>query len=137
MSVIIFRSTILASAVASFLMIFGNAAFAAQDAATIAQHMNKEKYTKSEIKSYMKDMKGKDVTASGKVQDVESGKRGEKVVLWITVPGREKNFVVDAIVDDVSKFHKNDSVTCTGKFEKYNIFSLNGLTLKDSKCSKK
>jgi hypothetical protein len=107
------------------------------DVKTIAKHLDKGKYTKSEIKDYMKDMKGKEVTAEGHVNDIERGKRNEKIVVWVDVPGREKKFVVDALVEDASGFHMNDAIACKGNFSKYNIFSLNGVTIKDAKCTKR
>ncbi len=107
------------------------------DAKTVAKHLDKEKYTKSEIKDYMKGLKGSEITAEGHINDIESGKKNEKIVVWVDVPGRSKKFVVDALVSDSAGFHKNDAVACKGEFAKYNIFSLNGLTIKDATCKKR
>ena len=107
------------------------------NAATVAEHMDKSKYSSSEIKTYLKGIKGAEVAAEGRINDILTGKTGNRVVVFVSVPGREKNFVVDVFVDDASKLQKNNHVSCTGKYVKYNMFTVNGITLKDGSCAKK
>ncbi|OGW33825.1 MAG: hypothetical protein A2010_06355 [Nitrospirae bacterium GWD2_57_9] len=108
---------------------------AAESAKAVAEHMDKGKHTSSDIKAYLKGLKGKTVTAEGRVNDVLSGKTGNKVVLFVDTP-KSKDFVVDVYVDDASKLHKGDQVSCKGEYARYNMFTLNGITLKDGSCKK-
>lgn len=107
----------------------------ALDAVAIAQHLDKTKYTTTEVKNYIKDLKDKQVIAKGKLHEVLTGKTGTKVVVYVDVPNKSTYFIVDTIVEDASGLHKNDRITCTGKYVKYNMFSLNGITIKGS-CKK-
>ena len=109
----------------------------AVNAKTVAEHMDKSKYSSHEIKSYLKGLKGSEITADGKVNDILTGKTGNRVVLFVNVPGRDKDFVVDVYVDDAGKLHKGDHLSCKGEYSKYNMFTVNGITLKDGSCSKK
>ncbi len=105
-------------------------------AQTIAEHMNKSKYSSAEIKSYLKDLKGKEITADGKIDNILTGKTGTRVVVFVDIPGRSTYFVVDVYVSNSSGLHKNDRVSCKGTYSKYNWFSLNGITLKEGSCNK-
>ncbi len=105
------------------------------DAVTIAQHLDKSKYTTTEVKNYLKDLKDKQVTAQGKLHEVLTGKTGIKVVVYVDVPKRSTYFIVDTFVEDASNLHKGDRVTCTGRYSKYNLFTLNGITIKGA-CKK-
>lgn len=107
----------------------------ALDAVAIAQHLDKTKYTTTEVKNYIKDLKNKQVIAQGKLHEVLTGKTGTKVVVYVDVPNKSTYFIVDTIVEDASGLHKNDRITCTGEYVKYNMFSLNGITIKGS-CKK-
>jgi acyl-coenzyme A thioesterase PaaI-like protein len=108
----------------------------ALNAVAIAQHLDKTKYTTTEVKNYIKDLKGKQVIAQGKLHEVLTGKTGNiKVVVYVDVPNKSTYFIVDTIVEDASGLHKNDRITCTGEYIKYNPFSLNGITIKGS-CKK-
>lgn len=110
----------------------------AVNAADVADHMDKTKYTAAEIKTYMKRLKGKEVVAAGKVDNVHNLKRQEaKVVVNVTIPGRGTLFVVDVHMPqaDAGSLHKNDPVTCRGEFRRYNPWTLNGIVLQGS-CSK-
>jgi len=113
-----------------------SAAGQAANAKTVAEHMDKSKYSSSEIKSYLKGLKGNTVAADGKVNDIMTGKTGNRVVLYVNIPGRGKDFVVDVYVDDASNLHKGDHVSCKGEYVKYNMFTVNGITLKDGSCRK-
>lgn len=113
----------------------GATAGPAVDAKEIATRLDKSKYTSAEIKSYLKDLKSKEVTAEGKVDEILTGKTGTRVVVLVDVPNRTKNFVVDVYVSDASGLHKGDGVSCKGDYSKYNMFTLNGITLKGS-CKK-
>lgn len=134
----IVRAVAVALIAAGMFILYQSAALAAQavNAKTVAEHMDKSKHSTSEIKSYLKELKGGEVTAEGKVNDVLTGKTGNRVVVFVNVPGRDKDFVVDVYVDDASKLHKGDHVSCKGKYAKYNMFTVNGITLKDGSCSK-
>ena len=105
------------------------------NAVTIAQHFDKTKYTTTEVKNYIKDLKDKQVIAQGKLHEVLTGKTGTTVVVYVDVPNKSTYFIVDTIVEDASGLHKNDRITCTGEYVKYNMFSLNGITIKGS-CKK-
>lgn len=105
-------------------------------AVDVADHMDKSKYTSADIKQYLKALKGKQVSAEGKVHDVLTGKTGVKIVLSVDIPGRSKDFVVDVRTRDAAAVHKGDRVSCTGKYVKYNMFTLNGIGIEGS-CSKK
>lgn len=120
-------------------MVILNSADAGQtiSATTVAEHMDKSKYSTAEIKTYLKGLKGHEIAAEGKVNDIMTGKTGNRVVVFVNVPGRDKDFVVDAFVDDASMLHKGDSVACKGEFSKYNMFTVNGITIKNSRCSKR
>ena len=123
---------------AAAVVLAASAALAAVSAATIAGRMNKDKYTTSEIKAYMKDLKGQTVTASGKVHDIQGQPRKKaKVVLVVPGAGKKGKFIVDVHMpqDDSKKFRKNDQVICTGDFVRYNIYTLNGITLRGA-CRK-
>jgi hypothetical protein len=109
---------------------------AAIEAPTVAEHLDKGKYSSAEIKSYLKGLKGKEIVANGKIEDIKSGRSGNKVVVLVNVPGRDKPFVVDVVVKGESNLHKNEHVSCNGKYKNYNMFTLNGITLTDGKCSK-
>ena len=98
--------------------------------------MDKNKYASAEIKNYLKDLKGKTVVADGKIHDILSGKTGTRVVLSVKA-GRSKDFMVDVYVNEAVKLHKNDQVSCKGEYSKYNLFTLNGITLKNGTCSKR
>ncbi len=105
------------------------------NAVAISQHLDKTKYTTTEVKNYIKDLKNKQVIAQGKLHEVLTGKTGVKVVVYVNDPNRSSYFIVDTIVENASGLHKNDLVTCTGEYVKYNPFSLNGITIKGS-CKK-
>lgn len=105
-------------------------------AADVAEHMDKSKYTSADIKKYLKELKGEQVSAEGKVHDVLTGKTGVKIVVSVEIPGRSKDFVVDVHTKDASTVHKDDRVSCSGKYVKYNMFTLNGIGI-DGSCSKK
>ncbi|HWR73501.1 MAG TPA: hypothetical protein VN604_10045 [Nitrospirota bacterium] len=107
----------------------------ALDAVAIAQHLDKSKYTTTEVKNYIKDLKNKQVIARGKLHEVLTGKTGIKVVVYVDVPNKSTYFIVDTLVENASGLHKNDRITCTGEYVKYNMFTLNGITIKGS-CKK-
>lgn len=106
------------------------------NAQTVAEHMNKSKYASAEIKSYLKNLKGKEITADGKINNILTGRTGTRVVVYVDIPGRSTYFIVDVYVKNSSGLHKNDRVSCKGTYSKYNWFSLNGITLKEGSCSK-
>lgn len=105
------------------------------NAVTIAQHLDKTNYTTAEVKNYIKGLKSKRVIAQGKLHEVLTGKTGIKVVVYVDVPDRSTYFIVDTVVENASGLQKNDIVTCTGDYVKYNMFSLNGITIRGS-CKK-
>jgi hypothetical protein len=105
-------------------------------AADVADHMDKSKYTSADIKQYLKDLKGKQVSAEGKVHDVMTGKTGVKIVVSVDIPGRSRDFVVDVHTRTASALKKGDRVSCTGEYIKYNMFTLNGIGIEGS-CSNK
>ncbi len=105
------------------------------NARTVAEHLDKQKYASAEIKAYLKGLNGSTITAEGKISDILSGKTGNKVILLVKA-GRPKDFVVDVYVDDIAKLHKHDQVSCKGEYAKYNMFNLNGITLKNGTCRK-
>jgi acyl-coenzyme A thioesterase PaaI-like protein len=104
-------------------------------AAVVADHMDKSKYSSDDIKSYLKALKGKQIVADGKVDDVKTGRTGAKIVVTVEVPGRSKDFIVDVRTKAVAALHKGDRVSCKGKYTKYNMFTLNGIGI-DGSCSK-
>ena len=120
------------------LFISMNAAAAEQpvNAKTVAEHMDKSKYSASEIKSYLKGLKGGTITADGEIRDIMTGKTGNRVVLSVAA-GRTGDFVVDVYVDNAGSLYKGDRVSCTGQYSKYNMFTVNGIALKDGSCRKK
>lgn len=113
----------------------GAAAEQAVPAKAVAEHMDKAKYTSADIKSYLKDLKGKEVTADGKIDEILTGRTGTRVVVFVDISGRSRYFVVDVYVNDAKDLHKGDAVSCRGEYTKYNMFTLNGIALKGS-CSK-
>lgn len=108
----------------------------AVNARTVAERMDKQKYTSSEIKTYLRGLKGRTITVDGRVHDVLIGKTGNRVVLHVDTP-KPKDFVVDVFVDSAPKMRKNDSVICKGVYSRYNIFTVNGIILKGGSCSGK
>ncbi len=130
-----FFVSVLVSA-ALFIAMQAAAADQAVSAKTVAEHMDKGKYSASEIKSYLKGLKGGTVTADGKVHDILTGKTGNRVVLSVAA-GRNGDFVVDVYVDNASNLHKGDRVNCSGEYVKYNMFTVNGIALKNGNCKKK
>ncbi len=114
-----------------------NASGHAVNAATVAEHLDKTKYSSAEIKAYLKSLKEAEITASGKIDEIFVGKTGNRVVVFVKAPGRGKEFVVDVYIDDASKLHKGEHVSCKGEYVKYNMFTLNGITLKKGSCSGK
>jgi len=130
-----FFLSVLVSA-ALFLSVQAMAAEQVVNAKTVAEHMDKGKYSSSDIKSYMKGLKGATITADGKVNDIMAGKTGTRVVLSIAA-GSHNDFVVDVYVNDASKLHNGDHVSCKGEYSRYNGWTLNGIALKDGSCSKK
>jgi len=104
-------------------------------AAEVADHMDKTKYSSDDIKSYLKALKGKQIVADGKVDDVKTGRTGAKIVVKVEVPGRSKDFVVDVRTKSAAALHKGDRVSCKGEYTKYNMFTLNGIGI-DGSCSK-
>ena len=102
----------------------------------VADHMDKSKYTSADIKKYLKALKGEQVSAEGRVDDVLTGKTGIKIVVSVAVPGRSKEFTVDVHTKDAASLHKDDRVSCTGEYVRYNMFTLNGIGI-DGSCSKK
>jgi len=123
--------------VAAVLLVSMQAAAAEQavNAKTVAEHMDKGKYSASEIKTYLKGLKGGTITADGKVHDILTGKTGTRVVLSVAA-GRNNDFVVDVYVNDASAIHNGDKVSCSGEYVKYNMFTVNGITLKNGSCKK-
>lgn len=122
------------------LMVAPSSSYAeeAVQAADIADHMDKTKYTAVEIKTYMRNLKNKQVVATGKVDNVHTLPRQEaKTVVHVSIPGRSTLFVVDVhmLQAEAGALHKNDTVTCTGTFRRYNPWTLNGIVLQGS-CSK-
>ena len=105
-------------------------------AADVANHMDKSKYSSADIKQYLKALKGEQVSAEGKVDDVLTGKTGVKIVVLVEIPGRSREFVVDVRTKDAATVHKGDRVSCKGEYTKYNMFTLNGIGIEGS-CSKK
>ncbi len=134
----IVRVVAAAFVIAGVFMVSQKSATAGQsvNATTVAEHMDKSKNSSSDIKSYLKELKGKEITANGKIKDVLSGKTGNRVVVYVKVPGRKKDFVVDVYVDDAGNLHKGSQVSCRGTYRKYNMFTVNGITLTDGKCSR-
>ncbi len=130
---------VVACATAGALACFPDFSLAGQavNAETVAGHMDKSKHSTSDIKSYLKGLKGRGIAAQGTVKDVMVGKTGNRVVVFVNVPGRKKDFVVDVYVDSAGKLHKGDHVSCRGEYAKYNMFTVNGITLKDGICSKR
>jgi hypothetical protein len=106
------------------------------NANTVAERMNKNKYSSAEVKTYLKDLKGRTVTADGRIKDMMTGKTGNRIVLSVKA-GKSNNFVVDVYADNIKTLHKGDEVSCTGTYVKYNPFTVNGITLKDGVCSKR
>lgn len=124
--------------VAASLCMIGSTKAAAEQAVhakAVAEHMDKSKYSSAEIKSYLKDLKGKEVTADGKIDEILTGRTGTRVVVFVDIPGRSRDFVVDVYVHEAGNLHKGDRVSCKGEYAKYNMFTLNGITLKGS-CNK-
>ena len=105
-------------------------------AADVADHMDKSKYSTADVKQYLKALKGEQVSAEGKVDDVLTGKTGVKIVVLVEIPGRSREFVVDVRTKDAATVHKGDRVSCKGEYTKYNMFTLNGIGIEGS-CSKK
>ncbi len=124
--------------VAGLLMILNVTAIAAEavNATTVAERMDKTKYASSEIKSYLKGLKGNTITADGNIKDILTGKTGNRVVLHVNA-GKSGDFVVDVYADTITDLHKGDHVSCKGKYAKYNPFTVNGITLREGSCSKK
>ncbi len=118
-----------------FIKTPGGAAAQAVPAKAVAEHMDKSKYSSAEIKSYLKDLKGKEITADGKIDEILTGKSGTRVVVFVNIPGRSRDFIVDVYVNDAKDFRKGDGVSCKGEYTKYNMFTLNGIAIKGS-CSK-
>ncbi len=123
--------------IAAVLLVSMQASAAEQtvDAKTVAEHMDKGKYSSSEIKTYLKGLKGGTITADGKIHEILTGKTGTRVVLSVAA-GRNNDFVVDVYVDDASALHNGNQVKCSGEYAKYNIFTVNGITLKNGSCKK-
>ncbi len=130
------RGAAFVAAVVAILSFAAAAAEKAVNAKAVAEHMDKSKYSSSEIKTYLKGLKGGTIAADGKIRDILTGKTGNRVVLSVAA-GRSNDFVVDVYVDDASSLHKGDHVSCTGEYAKYNMFTVNGITLKDGSCKKK
>ncbi len=128
-------SVLVSLIVASTLCVQGLAlaehSITAQDVAT---HTDKETNTSVEIKKYVASLKGQQFTATGRVQDVQQGRSGYKVVVNADMPGRSKRFVVDVIMKDGNKFRKGASVSCRGKIVKVNRFTYRGIGIEGS-CS--
>jgi hypothetical protein len=124
--------------VAGIFSVLQHSATAAQavNAVTVAEHLDKGKYTSREIKTYLKGLKGQEIAVNGKINDIMSGKTGTRVVVFTHVPGRDKDFVVDVYVDNASNLHKGNQVSCSGTYHRYNMFTLNGVTLIKGSCSK-
>ncbi|HET6490022.1 MAG TPA: hypothetical protein VFG28_09680 [Syntrophales bacterium] len=135
----IVRIIVLVSAAAGMFIVSPSMTNAGQavNAKTVAEHMDKSKYSSAEIKSYLKGLKGSEITAEGKIDEILSGKTGNRVVVFVKIPGREREFVVDVYVSDSGKLNKNDQVSCKGEYAKYNMFTLNGIALKDGTCTKR
>lgn len=114
----------------------GSAQAGQTTAADVADHMDKSKYTSADIKKYLKALKGEQISAAGKVDDVLTGKTGVKIVVSVEIPGRSKEFTVDVHTKDASSVHKGDRVSCKGEYVRYNMFTLNGIGI-DGSCSKK
>ncbi|HAR45895.1 MAG: hypothetical protein A2X56_00170 [Nitrospirae bacterium GWC2_57_13] len=106
-------------------------------AVQIAQRLDKTKHTTAEIKSFLKGLKGQQVQADGRVNDVRIGKKNAKVVVLVKVPERSQEFVVDVQMETnaAEKFRKDERVACTGEFVRHNNFTLNGVVIKGS-CKK-
>jgi hypothetical protein len=102
--------------------------------ADVVSHTDKEKHTSAEIKKYIASLKGQQFSASGKVQDVQTGRSGYKIVVNAAVPGRTKRFVVDVYTKDGDKFRKGSDVSCKGTIVKFNRFTYSGIGI-DGSCS--
>jgi hypothetical protein len=122
---------------AGLLVLIQTSAIAGQtvNARTVAERMDKSKYTSSDIKSYLKGLKGKQVAAEGRIKDVLSGKTGNRVVILVDT-AKSRDFIVDVYVDNPPRLHKGEVVSCKGEYVKYNPFTVNGITLKKGTCSK-
>jgi len=102
------------------------------NAVDVAHHMDKAKYSSADIKSYLKGLKGKEISAHGKVNEVLTGKSGIKVVLHINIPGKSSPFVVDVQTSESGHIHKGETVSCRGEFVRAGML---GIVLKGS-CGK-
>jgi hypothetical protein len=124
--------------VAAVLLVSMQAAAAEQgvNAKTVAEHMDKGKYSSKEIKTYLKDLKGATINADGKIREILSGKTGIRVVLSVAA-GRNNDFVVDVYVNEAGSLHAGDKVSCKGEYSRYNGWTLNGIALKNGSCAKK
>jgi len=132
-----FLSSVVSAVIASGIIIMlQGSATAAVDAVDVAEHMDKTKYTSAEVKGYLKALKDKQVIAKGKISDVLTGKSGTKIVVYVDIPGRSKEFVVDVHTKKPAEFLKGTQVTCQGTYVKYNMFTLNGIGIEGS-CAKK
>jgi hypothetical protein len=86
----------------------------------------------------MKDLKSKEVTAEGKIDDIlNQPKKIAKVVVHVDVPGKSGKFVVDVHMpqDSADKLRKGETVSCKGEFRRYNPWTLNGIVLEGT-CKK-
>jgi hypothetical protein len=119
-----------------FLPMRATAAGQMVNAKTVADHMDKGKYSSSEIKSYLKGLKGATITTDGKIREILTGKTGTRVVLSVAA-GRSGDFVVDVYVKEAGSLHSGDKVSCKGEYSRYNNWTLNGIALKNGSCSKK
>ncbi len=109
------------------MLVVGNvqsAAGEAVNARTVAEHMDKSKYSTADIKSYVRDLKDKEIVASGKVHNVLSGRYGAKVVIRLNIPGNESPFIIDIRMNEVENIHKGDTISCKGAFVRAGSFGI-------------
>jgi hypothetical protein len=88
-----------------------------------------------EIKQYVKKLRRSEVALEGTVRNIRFSKRGlAKLEVYVPIAGRPKHFIVGVVTarKDAGIFHKNDSVSCRGKFIRSNTVSLNGIVINGS-----
>lgn len=120
----IWTGAVLIIAVLSF--VFGSVVFAADivPAKEAVKYLDKNKYTKAQIKEYYSSIKGKTIKGTGTIAEVKQARKNYElcVIVTGTTYDRACNLVVSTDQEDAMKLKKGQKVSFEGKFVRLTPF---------------
>jgi hypothetical protein len=114
------RTLACTTALAALLASFGAVA-ARYDFGTVIDNLDRRKVTKLHAQDYCKDIKGSEVSWTGKVYDVKGGRRNAKIYVANQSRPIYRGYNIVAVTDDLdaaARVHKGEQVRVTGSIDR-------------------